>query len=347
MSCRWWNVPSSCSTIVLGLSGLSVGWTVGCSTGDALETGPNAWSPVATESSDSSGSSGDGEASTGHDSGTHDGSTGAGEESTGGVVPEGTTTGEPPGSSSGAASVRCPEVRVLIAPGASLNVRSAATTAADPVASLLNGEIVEVLEEVVGDSIEGDDTWLHVSTASVDGYIAAAHSSCAVDPCDPLDAPEVEHLTYGLHPQASDALVHLGVSAAQIMQTIGGAAASAGTHAQDGTAGGYAYSAATDLSVAGLTDEEIRQYIADLAAAGYAGWYRNPGEDGVPADWTPHIHTIWVEAPMKLSLRNQVRSWMDGRNGLVSDLPYAFHQWPQCVRDAIWERYLEHNPANG
>jgi hypothetical protein len=57
-------------------------------------------------------------------------------------------------------------------------------------------------------------------------------------------------LTYGLAPDASDHLRCSGLDAGDISQTIGDAAASAGTHAQDGTIGGKAYCAATDLRVA-------------------------------------------------------------------------------------------------
>jgi hypothetical protein len=195
--------------------------------------------------------------------------------------------------------------------------------------------------------VEDTTVWLHVSTTDLDGYISKAHTSCMLDECAFFDVPEAEYLTYGVHPDASDALVFLGITEDGITQTIGDAAASAGTHAQDGTAEGHPYSAAIDLRVLGLGEAEIRQYIADLAAVGYAGWYRQPGADGVPSDWSPHIHAVWVGAAMKLSLRDQVRSWVDGRNGLVSDTPYQFHQWPECLRDAIWERYLENNPADG
>jgi len=53
-------------------------------------------------------------------------------------------------------------------------------------------------------------------------------------------------LKYGLHPRASEALRSIGITASQIMQTIGNVAASAGTHAQDGTFEGHPYSAAPD-----------------------------------------------------------------------------------------------------
>ncbi len=264
--------------------------------------------------------------------GTIDPSTGGGADST---------------SSSTGVDVACSQARVLIAPGAELNVRPSPSTDDDPVGVLANAQIFDVLEEVDGQNIEGNDVWLHIETADLEGYISQARSSCAVDACDLFEVPDAEYLMYGLHPDASDALVHLGITTDRVTQTIGKAAASAGTHAQDGTAEDVPYSAATDLRVLGLSQDEIRQYIADLAAAGYAGWYRSPGNDGVPGDWSPHIHTVWVGAPMKLSLRNQVRSWMEGRNGLSStNTPYEFHQWPECVRDALWERYLEHNPAD-
>ncbi len=261
----------------------------------------------------------------------------------------GSTSGDDGSSSSstGAPVVTCAMVRIVVAPGAALNLRPDASTSQEPVGTLYNADIVEVLEEIDGEPIEGDTTWLHVASDAQEGYIAQAHTSCAVDECDLFDVPQADYLTYGLHPAASDALVYLGITPDRVTQTIGSAAASAGTHAQDGSAEGVPYSAATDLRVLGLSDADIRQYIIDLAAAGYAGWYREPGADGVPSDWSPHIHTVWVGAPMKGSLRNQVRSWMDGRNGLVSNTAYGFHQWPQCVRDALWERYLEHNPADG
>ncbi len=277
------------------------------------------------------------------DTGAMQGSSSSGAASSTGTA-EGTSSS---GSSTGGPMLACASVRIMVAPGAGLNLRSDASTTQDPVGTLNNADVVDVLEEVDGQPVEGNPTWLHIVSADQQGYIAQAHTSCAVEECDLFEVPPADYLSYGLHPDASDALVYLGITPDRITQTIGGAAASAGTHAQDGTADGTPYSAATDLRVLGLSEAAIRQYIIDLAAAGYAGWYREPGADGVPSDWSPHIHTVWVGAPMKASLRNQIRSWMEGRNGLVSNTPYGFHQWPPCVRDALWERYLELNPADG
>ncbi len=168
----------------------------------------------------------------------------------------------------------------------------------------------------------------------------------ADDPkCDLATPKAAPYLRYGLHPDASNALVSISITSARILQTIGSAAASAGTHAQDGTASGKPYSAATDLSVSGLSSTQIATLLDDLARVGYAGWYRRPGFDGWPASEIAHIHVIWVGAPMKRSLRDQIHDWVVGKNGLASHGPYAFHAFPKCRRDAILERFVLHNPA--
>jgi hypothetical protein len=134
-------------------------------------------------------------------------------------------------------------------------------------------------------------------------------------------------LRSGLHPRASDALRAAGVTADRITQTIGSAAASAGTHAQDGTVDGHAYSAATDISVRGLSDTQIKNLLARLAKVGFAAWFRFPGHDGWPASEVRHIHAVYANAKMKTSLRSQVRSWLVHRNGLVSNTTYTFYTW--------------------
>ncbi|MDF2697806.1 MAG: hypothetical protein K0S65_6189, partial [Labilithrix sp.] len=152
-------------------------------------------------------------------------------------------------------------------------------------------------------------------------------------------------LKAGLHPDASDELRALGFTTSQITQTIGNAPASAGTHAQDGTADGKPYAAATDLSVTGMSETKIKQVLGGLGAAGFAAWYRKPGADG----WNgaPHIHAVWTGCKMKLSLRNQVRSWLDGRNGLVSNTTYNFYTWSTSAKDGVRAKFLMFNPATG
>lgn len=157
--------------------------------------------------------------------------------------------------------------------------------------------------------------------------------------------PKMPLLKAGLHPDASDALRYIGVTAGQITQTIGNAAASAGTHAQDGTVDGKPYSCATDISISGKTEAQIKTFLGQLGAVGFAGWYRKPGSDGWPADEAPHVHAIWAGAKMKLALRDQTRAWLAGRNGLVSNTTYQFYQWPQSSKDLVRARFVSVNPA--
>jgi hypothetical protein len=134
-------------------------------------------------------------------------------------------------------------------------------------------------------------------------------------------------LRWGLHPAASDAMRRAGIGAERIMQTIGNYAASAGTHLTDGYVRGQPYSAATDISVRGLSATQIRNLLERMGQLGLAGWYRQPGYDGWPSSGAPHIHTVWTGAPMKSILDSQVRSWLAGRNGLVSNSDYRFYNW--------------------
>jgi hypothetical protein len=157
--------------------------------------------------------------------------------------------------------------------------------------------------------------------------------------------PKATYLKYGLHPRASDALAFLKVSAGRISQTIGTAAASAGTHAQDGTSEGRPYSAATDLSVRDMTDAQVSVFVDKLTSVGFVAYYRKPGYDGWPSSEARHIHAIWVAARMKLSLRNQVRDWRVGKNALASHTTYKYKTWSPCWRDLIWKQFLTANPA--
>lgn len=163
--------------------------------------------------------------------------------------------------------------------------------------------------------------------------------------CALVQPTHIAQLEYGLHPTASDGLRFAGIGVSGISQTIGNAAASAGTHAKDGTFMGLAYSAATDIRLLGRSEAQIAALLDKLASVGFAAWYRKPGFDGWPATEAPHIHAVFVGAPMKLILRNQVRDWMAGKNGLASHTTYRFHTWTKCSKDPVWAEFLKHNPA--
>jgi hypothetical protein len=150
--------------------------------------------------------------------------------------------------------------------------------------------------------------------------------------------PHAALLKWGLHPRASDGLRAAGVAAWRITQTIGNAPASAGYHAQDGTVNGAPYTAAVDLSVSGLSSTQIHNLLEKLAKVGFAVWYRKNGSDG----WSGanHIHAVYANCKMKSQLRAQVRSWLVGRNGLVSNTIYQWHSFSTAAKNAVkakWE----------
>ncbi len=176
--------------------------------------------------------------------------------------------------------------------------------------------------------------------AGRDDSCTSAPGSCAI-----TTVPNAAYLKYGLHPDASNALAYLKFTAGRISQTIGNAAASAGTHAQDGVADGRPYAAATDLSISGMTDAQVAVLLDQLTSVGFAPYYRKPGFDGWPASEARHLHVLWVGAPMKSILRSQMRDWHVGKNALASHTTYTFKTWTQCWRDSLWTRYLTKNSA--
>lgn len=148
-------------------------------------------------------------------------------------------------------------------------------------------------------------------------------------------------LKSGLHPRASDALRAAGVTAGRITQTIGNAPASAGVHLADGTANGKAYTAAVDISVSGLSSTQIHNLLEKLGKVGYAAWYRKSGSDG----WSGsnHIHGVYANCKMKTALRSQVRAWLVGRNGLVSNTLYKWHSFSAAARSAVKAKFAQSN----
>lgn len=149
-------------------------------------------------------------------------------------------------------------------------------------------------------------------------------------------------LKWGLHPDASDALRRVGISSDRIMQTIGGAPDSKGTHLQDGTVAGQPYSAATDISVRNWSQRKIRSVLEELGKEGFAAWYRQPGSDHWPSTSAPHIHAVYVGCKMKPILRRQVNAWLEGRNGLRSNAPYRFYKWSGPAKSKVRSLFRAH-----
>lgn len=160
----------------------------------------------------------------------------------------------------------------------------------------------------------------------------------------------------GMHPEAFAAYVtacfQAGISPARVVQTLGHAAASAGTHGKDGTfinenGKPEAYSAALDLSVKHprLTVEQRERLQKKLWSNGFGFWYRQAPE--FPNN--EHLHGIYFGVKMKRSLRNQAHAFLAHTSGLVSDKADKF------VRDNLTatqeqhlrKMFLENNPMTG
>jgi hypothetical protein len=143
-----------------------------------------------------------------------------------------------------------------------------------------------------------------------------------------LQSESTNLVEYGMYPDASDALRDLNIGSSRVMQTIGFAEASGGTHKIDGYANDKPYTAAVDIWVGGYSHTQIRNLLERLARKGFAAWFRRPGYDGWPSSEVAHVHAVYVGTPaMKSSLKSQVRSWLAGRNGLASNNDYRYYNW--------------------
>lgn len=93
--------------------------------------------------------------------------------STTGEADTGTTTDEPPND--------CPRVRVAVDPGEVLNVRPTPSTAMDPVGQLPSGALVDVLEVVQGEAVEGNPEWYRIKSPMIEGYVWGGLVECTAD----------------------------------------------------------------------------------------------------------------------------------------------------------------------
>lgn len=101
--------------------------------------------------------------------------------STGPAPTDDSTTGEPSD---------CPRIRVIVGSGEVLNVRPTASTAQEPIGSLPNNSIVDVLEQVTGEAIDGSDVWFHVTTETLDGYVFGGFVECTLEEPPELMPPD-------------------------------------------------------------------------------------------------------------------------------------------------------------
>lgn len=95
------------------------------------------------------------------------------------------------GDAGGDAAAQCPRLRV-VTPGTTLNVRPDPSTANPPVASLQHNQIVDRLESVVGETVEGSDAWYKIKVRTITGYVFAGRVECTLD--EPPPPPDGYYL---------------------------------------------------------------------------------------------------------------------------------------------------------
>jgi len=81
----------------------------------------------------------------------------------------------------GAPADDCPRVRVTVAPGDVLNVRPTPSTAEAPLGTLPPGAIVDVIELVQGEVLEGNGGWYQIHSPGLDGYVWSGLVECTLD----------------------------------------------------------------------------------------------------------------------------------------------------------------------
>ncbi len=118
---------------------------------------------------------------------------------------------------------------------------------------------------------------------------------------------------------AHDAMLRAGVGDGSLIQTFGDAAASVGTHCPEPDS---SYSAATDIDPGSSACSRVHE----LRMQGFAAYYRTPPSFGY------HIHMVYAGTP---SLKSQLNSFADGRNGLANNDIETHCPITQAERNAV------------
>ncbi len=122
------------------------------------------------------------------DSGTTWPSGGAAGEAGGGSGGADAGAGGAAGASGAPATANtCPRVHVDVPAGEVLNVRSTPSTSDAPVGTLDPGEIVDVLAEVQGEVLDGNNVWYQIKKNALTGYVWSGLATCTTD--EPPEPP--------------------------------------------------------------------------------------------------------------------------------------------------------------
>ncbi len=136
-----------------------------------------------------------------------------------------------------------------------------------------------------------------------DDLVASTESSHHCYCAEPYTCGHSVSTSY-MYSAAHSAMEAAGVHNSQLTQTFGDAPASVGTHCPEPH---RHYSAATDVRVGSHPCARVHH----LRMHGFAAWYRTPPSFGY------HIHAVYAGTPvLKASLRSQLASFAEGRNGL-------------------------------
>ncbi len=127
-----------------------------------------------------------------------------------------------------------------------------------------------------------------------------------------------------MYSKALTAMHAAGVPDSALIQTFGDAPASVGTHCPEPN---KSYSAATDIQQSSDPCGRTRR----LRAQGFAAWFRTAPE--FPGNL--HIHAVYPAPGIKSSLQRQVASFLQGRNGLASNLIESHCPITQSEKDAV------------
>lgn len=133
--------------------------------------------------------------------------TSSGSSSTGEAAGSSTSTGTD-ASSSGSTGAEgppadCPRVRVDVPPGEVLNVRPTPSTAMDPVGTLADGALVDVVAIVQGEVLDGNGEWIEIEGPMITGFVWSGLVECTLDeaPTDgfflPLECGKTAKISQG------------------------------------------------------------------------------------------------------------------------------------------------------
>ena len=126
-----------------------------------------------------------------------------------------------------------------------------------------------------------------------------------------------------MYSAAHSAMLRAGVPDSQLTQTYGDAPASVGTHCPEP---GTSYSAATDVTPSSNPCGRVH----NLRMQGFAAWYR------VPPSFSYHIHAVYAGTPsLKSSLKSQLSSFAQGRNGLADNAVDNICPISQAEKNAV------------